>query len=382
VSASQRWELARQYDVVTLVQEFVQTLRAELDYVREGHNAERFAANFAHDPTVHIPRISWDRTTTRVLTLERLRGMKISDIAAIEATGLDRPVLAGRTARLLLQMVFEDGFFHADPHPGNFFVEQEGRIGVIDFGMVGTVDATTQEYLVNVLLAVTKQDTPRLVDALLALGITHQATDRQGLEQDIAQLLSRYYGQALGELKVGPFLQETQAIVRSHHLQLPSPLALLLKTVIMSEGMGTQLDPNFHLAETLAPYAQRMVLRQFSPFFWTKRVGQAGLDAAWLGVELPQQLRRLLQTLERGELQMNMQPVRVEPLMHRLEQISNRIVLGILAAAFINGLAILMSVYHPAGWQQWAGTLFSIGFFAALALGVAIAWSILRSRRL
>jgi ubiquinone biosynthesis protein len=382
VSASQHWELARQYDVVMLVQEFAQTLRAELDYVCEGHSAERFATNFAHDSTVHIPRIYWDQTTTRVLTLERIRGMKINDLAAIEAAGLERPVLAKRTAQLLLQMVFEDGFFHADPHPGNFFVEPEGRIGVIDFGMVGTVDATTQEHLVNVLFAVTRQDTPRLVDALLALGVTHQATDRQGLEHDLAQLLSRSYGRALGDLKIGPLLEETFTIIRTHHLQLPSQFALLLKTVIMSEGMGTQLDPHFRQAEILAPYAQRLVLRQFSPFFWTKRAGQAGLDVAWLGVELPQQLRRLLAALERGEMQMNVQPVHAEPLIHRLEQISNRIVLGILAAAFINGLAILMEVYHPADWQQWAGIVFAMGFFLALALGIAIAWGIFRSRRL
>jgi Predicted unusual protein kinase len=382
VSANQHWELARQYDVVALVQEFSQALRAELDYIREGHNAERFATNFASNATVHIPRVYWNHTTVRVLTLERIRGLKISDVVAIEAAGLERPLIARRTASLLLKMVFEDGFFHADPHPGNFFVEQGGRIGVIDFGLVGTVDAATQEQLVNVLLALTKQDTQRLVDALLALGVTHQVKDRQGLEHALSQLLSRYYGRALGELKVGPLLEETFTIMRTYRLQLPSQLALLLKTVVMSEGMGMQLDPNFHLAELLAPYAQRMILRQFSPFFWTKQVGEASLDMAWLGVELPQHLRRLLPMLERGEMQMSIRPIDVEPLLHRLELICNRIVLGILTAAFIIGLAILLLVYHPASWQQWAGPAFMIGFFSALVLGVVIAWGILRSRRL
>ncbi|MDQ2904989.1 MAG: hypothetical protein M3Y81_15735 [Chloroflexota bacterium] len=182
--------------------------------------------------------------------------------------------------------------------------------------------------------------------------MTHQVMDRQGLERDLGQLLARYYGLALGELKVGALLKEMLTIVRTYHLQLPASFALLLKTVVMSEGMGTQLDPNFHLAEALVPYVQRMVLRQFSPILWAKRAGQAGLDAAWLGVELPQHLRRLLPMLERGEVQMSTRLVDVESLLHRLERISNRIVLGILAAAFINGLAILMSVYHPAGWQQ------------------------------
>lgn len=380
-TASRRWELADRYDLVGLAQEFAETLRTELDYIREGRSAERFAANFDGDEDVHVPRIFWYATTDCVLTMERVRGIKISDLASLDAAGIDRKALAQKAAGVVLKMVSEDGFFHADPHPGNFFIEPGGRIGLIDFGMVGTLDGPTQERLVTLLLAIASRDTDRLVDAFLELGLAHGRVDRASLRQDLDRLLSRYYNVPLGEIAIGPLLEETLAVVRRHHLQLPSNLALLIKTLIMHEGLGVQLDPTFNLTAALAPYAERLMLRQYSPLLLTRRLGTAGIEMAQLGTELPRQLRRIVAQLERGDLEVGMRPQGFEPIMHRLERLANRIVLGIIAAAFINGLAILMSVYHPTGWEQWAGWLFAFGFLAAAALGVYLAWSILRSGR-
>src|SRR5260370_36640357 len=134
VAASRRWAIAQQYDLPSLVQEFALTLRLELDYIREGHNAEGFAANFAGHPSLHIPRVYWETTTERVLTLERIRGIKISDLPALDTAGIARPPLAERATRVLLKMAFEDAFYHADPHAGNFFIESDGRIGLVDYG--------------------------------------------------------------------------------------------------------------------------------------------------------------------------------------------------------------------------------------------------------
>jgi ubiquinone biosynthesis protein len=378
-TASRRWEFASQYDLVGLIQEFAETLRAELDYLREGRNAERFAANFAGDATVHIPQVFWETTTSRVLTLERIRGIKINDLAALDTSGIDRTVVAEQAARIILKMVFEDRFFHADPHPGNFFIEPGGRIGLIDFGMVGMVDERTQEHLVRVILALTSQDADRLADAFLDLGVTSQQVDRSLLGHDLEQLVSRFYGQPLGEIALGPLLEEMLTIVRRHRLRLPPNLALLIKTIVMNEGLGMQLDPTFRLSNVLVPYAQRLMLRQYSPLLWTKRLGQAGLDAAWFGTELPQQLRRILGELERGTLTMNMRPMDVESVIRRFERIGNRIIIGTVLAAFIIGLAMLMASYHPSGWNQWI--FFVIGFVSAGVLGVYLAWSILHSMR-
>lgn len=380
-AARRRWELADQYDLVGLAEEFAQTLRAELDYIREGHSAERFAANFAGDTAVHIPRIFWETTTARVLTLERIRGLKVNDLDALDAANIDRPALAGRAASVILKMVFEHGFYHADPHPGNLFIEPDGRIGIIDFGMVGTVDAHTQEQLTRVVLAITSADPDQLVEAIVDLGIARGRLDRSSLRRDVEQLFTQYSGKALGEIAIGPLLQSALAVVRHHHLQLPANLALLLKTIIMNEGMGARLDPDFRLPPVLAPYAKRLVFQQLVPSRVARQLSQASMGMVQLGAALPQQMRRIVGDLERGNLTVRLSPEDFEPLMRRFEQLANRIVLGIIAAAFITGLAVLLAVYHPPGIAQWAGLLFAVGFVAATSLGVYLAWTILRSAR-
>src|SRR5579875_436895 len=380
-AASRHWDLADQYDIVGLAQEFAQTLEAELDYVREGRNAERIARAFAGDRGIHVPRVFWEATTSRVLTLERIRGIKISDLAALEEAGIDRSLLARRAARIILKMVFEDGFFHADPHPGNFFIEPGGRIGLIDFGMVGIIDDRTQLQLVDVLLAVTGQDVDRLVDVLGEMGVIQRRVNRALLRRDLEHLLARYYGRPLGEIEITPLLNDALAIVRRHRLRFPPNLALLAKTVAMNEGLGRQLDPSFNLTTVLVPYARRMVVRQFSPRFWSRRLTRASLDAIRLGMEMPEQLRRMIAEIERGGLEVGMRPEGFEPVIQRLERLANRIVLGIITAAFVIGLAVLLAVYPPPGWQRWAGFVFATGFAVAAVLGVYLAWSILRSGR-
>ena len=381
ITASRRWEFAGNYDLPGLAQEFAQTLRAELDYIREGQNAERFAANLANNPSIHIPCVYWKTTTARVLTLERVRGIKINDLVALDAAGINRPALAERAAHIVLKMILEDGFYHADPHPGNFFIEPGGRIGLIDFGMAGTVDARTQEQLVDLFLAIASEDTDRLVDTLLMLGFTQRRVDRALLRRELGHLVSQYYGRPLGEISLGPLLTEALTIVRRHHLQLPSNLALLFKTLIMNEGLGNQLDPTFNMTKILVPYSRQLVLRQYSPGLWLRNFGRAGMDAARLGVELPQQLRRIMSELERGNLEVGLHPEAFDPLVRRFERLTNRIVLGIIAAAFINGLAILLLVYHPFAGVPWIGVFFVVGFLLACVLGMYLAISILRSRR-
>ena len=380
VTASRHWEFADRYDLVGLVEEFSQTLRHELNYIREGHNAERFAANFASDPAIHIPRVFCETTTPRVLTLERIRGVKINDLAGLDAQGTDRRWLANCATNAVLKMVCEDGFFHADPHPGNFFIEENGTIGLIDFGMVGDLDERTQARLADLLVAINHQDANRLVDVFLDLGVVRKRIDRALLRRDVEHLFGTYWDLPLGELKVTALLNDVFPVMRQHHLHLPTNLALLLKTVIMIEGLGVNLDPDFHFTTTLEPYSTQLVLRQYSPLRWIRGLGRAGLDFARLGEEMPQQLRRIMSAAEGGNFQIGMHPEGFDPIINRLEKISNRIVLGVIAAAFINGLAVLVSVYKPPGWERWAWIVFTFGFLCALGLGVYLALSILRTR--
>ena len=378
-TASRRSELADRYDVVSIVDEFAATLLAELDYQREAERIARFSANFAGDPGVRIPGVFREVSAGRVLTLERLRGIRIDDLAALDAAGVDRTALAARTSTMLMKMVFEDGFFHADPHPGNLFVEPDGRIGLIDFGIAGTVDDATRDRLVDVLLALTSRDAARLGDAFVALGFARGRIDRIALERDLARLIEPYYERPLGDIAIGALLRETLEVIRRHRLVLPRELALLVKTLIMSEGVATHLAPEFKLMTILIPYAKRMAARRFSPEVLGPRLVGAAADSARLALGLPRRVDQLLGAVERGELQMGVRPAGFEPIVERLERSLDRVVLGIVAAAFINGLAVLVSVYHPAGWQAQAPVALLFGL--ATGVGAYLVRSVTRPAR-
>ena len=337
--ASRRSKAAARYDLVGLADEFVQTLRAQLDYLQEARNAERFAANFAGDSSVQIPRVFWDLTTSRVITLERIRGMKVTDIAALDEAGLDRHDLAQRAARIVAKMVFEDGFFHADPHPGNFFIEPDGRFGIVDFGMVGTLDDALREQLSRLLIGFVRQDPDRLADALLALGTSTEPVDRARLREDLAGLLARYCGRSIGEISLRTALGDVLAIVRRHGLRLPRDLALLLTVLLVAEGLVAVLDPDFRFAEALAPYARRQLLAQLTPAAVRRRVEQFGADLAELAVDFPGRLDRLLKSVESGGLEVRLRTDELESMLTRAERVGNRIAVAVLAAAAIDRLA-------------------------------------------
>jgi ubiquinone biosynthesis protein len=249
----------RSLDAMDLADQFATTLRYELDYEREARNVERFAANFAGDPDIRIPAVYHELSTARVLTLERLRGLKIDDTDGLAAAGIDRVALAQRATSLVLRTIFEHGFFHADPHPGNFFIESDGRIGLIDFGMVGEVDATTRDALAGVLVALATSNAAPLVEGIARLGISRESTDTDALAADLNLLMATELAKPLGELSLGHVLSSVLAVVRRHHLRFPSNLALLAKTLGMCEGLAAHLDPQFRMTEAITPFAAQLL---------------------------------------------------------------------------------------------------------------------------
>lgn len=370
--------LAADIDVAGFVEEFAQTLRGELDYLAEARNAERFAATFADDARVHIPRVVWETTTARVLTLERLRGIKISDSAALDAAGIDRRELAERACSVLLKMVFEDGFFHADPHPGNFFVEPGGRLGIVDFGMVGRVDDRLREQLVRMLLALVQDDPERVTTVLVELCGTPRTGDVAGLQAQVARLLSRYVGRPMAEVPLVPLITELVGILREHHLRLPREMALLLKMIVMADGLGKQLDPDVDIMTILAPYAQELLLASLTPEALLRRARRLGVDLLQLGLDAPRTVRHVAAVLERGGFDVHLRTGELEPLLDRAEKIGNRVVAGLITAALINAIGELVSD-EPTRFRNWPGALFSAGIGGVVSLGGYLA---LTARRL
>lgn len=378
--AATRTALREYYDVEAWVEEFAYTLRNELDYTREGQNADRFRRDFAGEPTLYVPRVFWGLTSRRVLTLEEIRGIKISDLTTLHAAGLDRRRVAENSVRIMLAEVFEHGFFHADPHPGNFFVLPGEVIGLMDFGMVGRLDETLRATLLRLTLALTRQDIDRLVDELLALRVAPGAVQRPALKRDLDHLVARYADRPIAEWAAGQAFHEVMAIAFRHRLQLPTDLTLLAKVIAMSEGLGAQLDPDFKLLAFAEPVLRRFWIEHRAPAYLARQVVQGAVDLVDLGVDLPQRLRRLLNQVERGEIGVTARHEGLDRALGELNRLANRLAMSILTAALIVGLGLLMLVYHPPGWEAWGGWFFGLAFLVAVALGLRLLWSIWRSR--
>ncbi len=280
---------------------------------------------------------------------------------------------------MMLREVFEFGFFHADLHPGNFFVRPDGAIALIDFGMVGRLDQRLQEALLRVGLAVARQDAGRLADEFYALGIAVGAAQRSVLQRDLDHFLGRYAGRPIKELAAGQVTHEVMAIARCHRLRLPSELVMLFRVVGMSEGLGARLDPDFRLFEFASPCLQQFWLARRSPQALTRRVSQSLLDAAELGLDLAQRAARLLGQLERGELEVNVNDAGQDEFTRQVKSSANRLSLAILLAALIVALGLVMTIYHPPGWDRFGGCLFGLAFLLSLGFGACLMWSIWRS---
>ncbi len=260
-----RVSAARRFDPTGLAQEFGVTITAELDYHQEGCNAERIAADFRDESRVAVPAVIWPDTADGVLTETRIVGTKIDDVDAIVLAGLDRGAVARDFVDAYLTMVFVHRFFHADPHPGNVFVRPDGTIGFVDFGMVGAVDEATGRGLVTVLGALVAADATALAGALVDLGIADAAPARAGLERDLHRILERYGDVELRDLRLADVVADLMGVVRRRDLRLPSRIALLLKTVVMCEGVAARVDPSFRLIPRLVPFAARFTSESMPP---------------------------------------------------------------------------------------------------------------------
>lgn len=379
--ADDHTSFGRQYNLAALLEEFAYTLQNELDYRREAHNADRFRRNFAGDVGVYIPQVFWEFTSDRVLTLERVEGIKISEVAKLDEAGVDRRALAENAVRLMLREVFEFCFFHADPHPGNFFVHPDGTIALIDFGMVGNLDEPLQMALLRIGVAITKQDSSRLTDEFYTLGVSGGNVRREVLKRDLDHFLGLYAGRSIQELAAAQVTNEVMAIARRHRLQLPAELVMLFRVIAMSEGLGARLDPHFQLFEFAAPYLQRFWLEKYSPTAIGKRLAQSILETAELGIDLPQRTGRLLSQLEHGNLAFDVRHEGLSEFTRQLQRMVNRLAMTLLLSAAIVSLGLLMIVYHPPAWERFGGWLFGLAFLFALGFGAWLMWNIWRSGR-
>lgn len=371
----------REYDILALAQEFAFNLRCELDFTREAQNAALFRQIFADDPDIYIPRIYEEYTTSRVLVMERLRGLKITDLDGLAQVGLDRRRLAANSVRLMLEEMFAHGVFHADPHPGNLYVLADGRIGFIDFGMVGHLDEGLQEGLTRLFLAISRGDSERVMDEMLLMGMIEGISNRRALKRDLDHMITCHASRSVQEMAASNIFQEMTAVARQHRLRMPADLVLMAKVLAIGEGIGLQLDPDFQFIPFAKPYLERYWLRRRTPLRMGEKIVDGVLEMSEFGLALPRRITRLAAMLERGEMRGQIEVQGVEQILGQMRGMVHQLSASILVGALIVGLSQFIHMAAPDGFLQgYAERFFGILSLVAIFLGFWLLIRILRAR--
>ncbi|REJ92270.1 MAG: AarF/ABC1/UbiB kinase family protein [Planctomycetota bacterium] len=319
------------------VAEFQRTLRREIDFGREERNMQQFASDFAGDESVHIPRVYPELSTSRVLTMERLNGVKLADAELVVGREFDLKEIAQRGADLYLKMIFDHGFYHADPHPGNILLLDGNTIGLLDFGMVGRLDEGLREEIENMLLAIVDREAGQLTAIITRIGETPSDLDLPGLSNDVTEFVSYHGNVPLSEFELGKALGEMTEIIRRYRIMLPAQIALLLKSLIMLDGTARLADPSFSLIDALRPHRRRLLRQRLSPARRLKKMRRIAGELEQLAEVLPRRLIDLLGQMQSGKFDVHLD--------HRgLEPSVNRLVLGMLASAIFLGSALMLSM--------------------------------------
>ena len=368
---------ARRYHPVQIVQQLQRSLRRELDMVKEARNIDRFAQNFADDPTVHIPRVYWEYCSEVVNVQEELEGVPGTDLAAVRAAGLDLGVLASRGGDAVLKMILLDGYFHADPHPGNVIYLPGNVIGMIDFGMVGRLTDRRREQIIDFLNAMVLKDEEGMLNVLLAWS-GEAEVDEERLAYDISEMVFSYDNLPLKDVQIGPLLADVTALMRDNNLTLPSDLTLLFKALITLEGLGRQLTPDFHMVDHLEPFIRQVYASRYTPAAMAKRARHGLHEMLEVVLGLPRDLAHLFRLARRGSLRIDLDLKRLDHFGHQLNKASNRLTMGVLTASLVVGSSIIMTV--EGGPTLFGLPLFGLlGFLIAFFNSVWILFSIWRS---
>lgn len=364
------------HDVDGIVAEFSDTLRAELDYTREAKNIAAFLEYLKDDEGFDIPEVIGELSTSRVLTLTVVEGVKAADMPAM--TSELREVVAQRVARLVLEPAFLHGMFHADPHPGNIVIRDDGVVGVVDFGMVGHLTAELRRHLADLFMAIDRRDVQRLTDRLIDVAPPIRPINRSALSQELGRLLERYMSSSLERVQLGNAINELLDMARRHGLQLPGAVALFFKAIVMSEGLIAAIDPGKTIQDFITPISEKISKSRLTSDEWIDRLRLSGLDAAELSIELPRRADRVLADVERGNLRVWAKIENLEPALLRMERMVERVNITLIAAACIVGLAVLTIYYHPQGWHAAVAGVVWVAIVIALVAMARIAWSTLR----
>ena len=376
---------SRFFNPTGIVEEFSKTVRKEMDFVEEARNCCRFRKNFEHNLDVYIPKIYAEFVTERVIVMEMVEGVRIDNITAIDEMGLDRKRLAKTGVDAYFKQTLEDGFFHADPHPGNIFVMPTGMIAFLDFGIVGRISDELKETMADTFLALIHRDFDRLIDNYVELGIVPEHIDidafRKDFKADLRDLLEPLYGLTLQEINFAQYLDTITHLAIKYNLKIPSDLLLINKAMLILENIGLQLDPNFDFIAAAEPYASRIIRKRISPSRLYDKARKNVMEIGDFAFLFPRQVKQIIKKALKDDIQIKMFHVNLPEFIKDMDRSSNRIAFALIVSAMLISSAIMHATKVPP--IIFGISLFGISAFGfAFLLGIWLIISIIRSGRL
>ncbi len=364
-----------------IVEEFARGLETELDYTFEAANANRIARQFKDDDRIHIPAVYPDILSSRILTMEYVEGLKVSDIRQLREHGYDLGRIAERGFGLLMQQIFVNGFFHADPHPGNLLILDDEVICFLDFGVTGRISQRERENFIDLISNIVRMDEARLLEALLRLCMYEEEPDRTQLSYEVGDVVDRYFhipGQAMD---FGRFAHHLLEVLERRGVSLRPNLYIMIKSLSMVENMAKTLDPGFDVVEHVKPFVKRVQAKRYSPTHVFNELFLASVDAVRLAKDLPFELRSILHKANKGKVKLEFEHKGLAPLLSTLDRIANRIAFAMVLSAFVIGSALVVLSGLP---PTWGGipVVGIIGFVIAAVMALWLLITILRSGRM
>lgn len=359
----------RSYNPIGIVDEFFKTLELETNFVIEANNIRRFSDNFASDPTVKIPKVHMDLTTERVLTMEALEGIPLSQDDALKQPGVEPEELVRRGLKIYLKMVFDDGLFHGDLHPGNFFVMPENRIGLIDFGVVGRLNPRTKAAIANMMLALAKEDYERMAYEYVDLAPFSEQVNVDLFARELRELIAPYYGLTLKNVNMGKLLMSSAASAARNKIILPTELMLFFKSIVSMESIGRRIIPDFDLLEYTLELVTEMAKTQMDPGKISQELSQVFRESRNFINALPRQANFLLRKLNSPQHAFRLQVPQLDDMRHSVEVSFNLLFLGVIIASLILSSSFIF-VQPTQSLIYGMPTMSFVGYLMALVLGI------------
>ncbi len=369
------------YRPVKIIEEFARTLEKEIDYTLEATSMERFARHFLNDPTTYIPKVFRDMTTERVLSMELVDGIKISEIDRLEKAGLDRKTITVRGANFYLKQVFDFGFFHADPHPGNIFILPDNVICLLDFGMTGSVDRQTRENFVDLIDSVARRHETKTTQVILKLTSWDDEPDLRQLERDVTDFMGQHLYKPLKNIEVGKLMNHLLELISRHRLMIAPDIFLMMKAMTTVEGVALVLDPDFDMIAQTAPFIRRIKLSRFHPERIAEDLIQLVSETLQFVEKFPKDMLEITRLIRQQRLSLKMEHQGLDAMLATHDRISNRISFSIIIAALIIGSALIVISEIPPLF--YGISLIGIVLFSTAAImGIWLLIAILRKGRL